>query len=232
MGKALEPTRESLEGKNYVQHSVQTLTHDIKSPLSAIRGAAELLEEEQMEPEQRRRFLAHIRSEANHIQEFAERPLQLSALENLKILEKREKTVFHTLVKKVLEAKGALLTQKGLSVLFHIPSDVLVEDEPFLLHQAVSKLVQNAIDFSPAQGGIELAGETNQEWFVFTVRDQGPSIPDYAKSKVFDKFSSPSRPDTGTKSTGLGLNFVREVAVLHKGKVSLDHCPEDGATRR
>jgi len=229
MGTAFERMRESLEGKNYVEHYVQTLTHEIKSPLAAIREAAELLEEEHMELEQQARFLANISSEANRIQDFVERLLELSALENLKILEEREKRVFHTLVKKVLEAKEALLTKKGLTVGCQIPSDVVVEGEPFLLHQAVSNLVQNAIDFSPAQGRIELTRVTNQERFVFTLRDQGPGIPDYAKSKVFDKFFSLPRPDTGKKGTGLGLNFVREVAVLHKGKVALDNCPEGGA---
>jgi two-component system sensor histidine kinase CreC len=229
MGKAFERMRESLEGKNYVEHYVQTLTHEVKSPLSAIRGAAELLEEERMEPERRARFLANIKSEANRIQDFVERLLELSTLENLKILEKREKVAFCALVKAVLEAKEALLTKRALGILCQIPSNVVVEGEPFLLHQAVSNLVQNAIDFSPAQGRIELVGETDQQWFVFTVRDHGPGIPDYARKKAFDKFFSLPRPDTNKKSTGLGLNFVREVAVLHKGTVTLENCADGGA---
>ena len=60
------------------------------------------------------------------------------------------------------------------------------------------------------------------------VEDCGPGIPDYAKERVFDKFFSLQRLDTGRKSTGLGLNLVKEVAVLHKGKIRLENLPEIG----
>src|SRR5438093_13292828 len=66
MGNAFAKMQETLEGKKYVEQYVQNLTHEIKSPLSAIRGAAELLEEE-MPPEQQARFLSNIRQEANRI---------------------------------------------------------------------------------------------------------------------------------------------------------------------
>src|SRR5437667_405895 len=78
--------RDALEGKNYVEQYVQTLTHEIKSPLSAIRGAAELLEEE-MPREQRSRFVANIRQEADRLHKIAERLLDLSAVEARKALE-------------------------------------------------------------------------------------------------------------------------------------------------
>jgi two-component system sensor histidine kinase CreC len=66
------------------------------------------------------------------------------------------------------------------------------------------------------------------EWFRFSVRDHGQGIPDYARARVFEKFFSLQRPDTGKKSTGLGLNFVRVVAVLHQGEVNLENCLEGG----
>jgi len=72
MGKAFERMKEALEGKKYVEQYVQTLTHEVKSPLSAIRGAAELLEEN-MPPEKRDRFLGNIRNEANRIQDIVDR---------------------------------------------------------------------------------------------------------------------------------------------------------------
>jgi two-component system, OmpR family, sensor histidine kinase CreC len=61
------------------------------------------------------------------------------------------------------------------------------------------------------------------------VDDKGPHIPGYAKDKVFDKFFSLKRPDSTKKSTGLGLNFVKEVAMLHNGYVTLENLPEKGA---
>ena len=227
MGKSFERMQEALDGKRYVEGYVQTLTHEIKSPLSAIRGAAELLEEK-MAPDQQARFLGNIRNEAGRIQDIVDRLLELSALENLKFLEKREKILSSSLIRSVLESKDAILSKKGLQVVSQFPSDVVVEGEPFLLHQALSNLLQNAIDFSPAQGKIELDGEVTGNMLNLAVRDYGPGVPDYAQPKLFDKFFSLQRPDTGKKSTGLGLNFVREVALLHKGQIVLDNCPEGG----
>ncbi|MFB3886394.1 MAG: two-component system sensor histidine kinase CreC [Thermodesulfobacteriota bacterium] len=228
MGKAFEKMREALEGKRYVEEYIHSFTHEIKSPLSAIRGAAELLGEE-MDPQKQAHFLTNIRNEASRIQNIVDRMLELSKLENLKNLEKKERISMHSLVKTVLEGKQILLSKKNLRVSSRISSDVLIEGDAFLLYQALSNLIQNAIDFSPAGGRIELAGQSGTGRFRFSVRDYGPGIPEYAKARVFEKFFSLQRPDTAGKSTGLGLNFVREVAVLHRGEVSLENCVGGGA---
>ena len=62
--------------------------------------------------------------------------------------------------------------------------------------------------------------------------DEGPGIPDYALEKIFNKFFSLNRPDTDKKSTGLGLNFVREVAELHDGKINIENLPKGGVRAR
>jgi two-component system sensor histidine kinase CreC len=64
------------------------------------------------------------------------------------------------------------------------------------------------------------------------IDDEGPGIPDYARTRVFEKFFSLERPDTGKKSTGLGLNFVSEVAALHGGTVDVNNLPERGLRAR
>jgi two-component system sensor histidine kinase CreC len=228
MGEAFEKMREALEGKKYVEQYVQALTHEIKSPLSAIRGAAELLAEN-MQPAQRALFISNIRNEANRIQEIVDRMLELAALENQKVLAKKEKIVLHALVKTVLEAKQPLLTKKEVRVADQVSDDILVQGDSFMLYQAVSNLIQNAVDFSPAGGRIELDADTDGKKCRFIVRDHGSGIPDYALTRIFDKFFSLQRPDTSKKSTGLGLNLVREVAILHQGEISLQNCADGGA---
>jgi len=228
MGNAFKKMQEALEGKKYVEQYVHTLTHEIKSPLSAISGAAELLEEN-MQPEQRCRFLSNIRNEAHRIQQIVDRLLELSALENMKILQKIEHISFHSLIKTVLESKQPMISKKNLNVVVQIQDDIMVKGDSFLLHQAIGNLVQNAIDFSPAHGQIILTGQSEEKMLIFTVDDKGPGIPDYAKDKIFDRFFSLQRPDSGKKSTGLGLNFVREVAILHHGEVKLENLSEKGA---
>ncbi|HKY09107.1 MAG TPA: two-component system sensor histidine kinase CreC, partial [Candidatus Binatia bacterium] len=228
MGNAFVKMQETLEGKKYVEEYVQKLTHEIKSPLSAIRGAAELLEEP-MAPEQQARFLSNIRQETHRIQEMVDRMLELSSLENQKILEKMESVSFSSVLEAVIESKRPMLSQKNLKLINQVPEAVTVRADRFLLFQALANLLQNAIDFSPADGAIELTGSVEDKKLRFTVVDRGPGIPDFALEKVFDKFFSLQRPDSGKKSTGLGLNIVKEIAVLHKAEVKLENRADMGA---
>jgi two-component system sensor histidine kinase CreC len=229
MGAAFDKMRESLEGKKYVEQYVQTLTHEIKSPVSSIRGAAELLEEEGMPPSQRAHFLKNIRTEAGRIQDLVERMLKLSELEMRKSLPTMQSVPFAALLRTVLESKESMVSRKQLRVEAEAGEEIAVRGDPFLLHQAVSNLLQNAIDFSPPGGRIDLkAADDGGGALIFTVDDQGPGIPDYAREKIFQKFFSLQRPDTGQKSTGLGLNFVREVASLHSGSIRLENLPAAG----
>ena len=227
MGLSFEKMREALEGKKYVEEYVQTLNHEIKSPLSAIRGAAELLDEG-MAPEKCTRFLANIRNEANRIQDIVDRMLVLSELENQRTLQKAETMSLSTLIRGVLESKEPVVSKKRLTIAVEAGDDIFVRGDPFLLHQALSNLIQNAVDFSPVEGQIKLTARVEKGTVNVMVEDRGPGIPDYAREKVFDKFFSLQRPDTGRKSTGLGLNLVKEVAVLHKGEIGLANLPEIG----
>jgi two-component system sensor histidine kinase CreC len=78
LGRAFEEMREALEGRQHVERYTQTLAHEVKAPLAAIRGAAELLDEN-MPAEQRQKFLANIRNESARIQRIIERLLELSS---------------------------------------------------------------------------------------------------------------------------------------------------------
>lgn len=222
MGKAFEKMKTTLEGKKYVEQYIQTLTHEVKSPVSAIVAAAELLEEK-MPPEQQTKFLANIRHEASRINDIVERMLALSALENLKMLPQTENVPLQPVISEVIESKQPLLRQKGISISCEIPEDISVVGDRFLLLEAIANLVQNAIDFSPRDEKICITCKSENKMVTIIIEDNGPGIPDYALDKVFDKFYSLQRPDTGKKSTGLGLNFVREVAALHHGDFIIEN---------
>jgi two-component system, OmpR family, sensor histidine kinase CreC len=227
MGVAFDRMRESLEGKKYVEQYVQTLTHEIKSPVSAIRGAAELLEEE-MPPGKRAQLLSNIRNESHRIQDLVDRMLKLSELETTRTLEALEAVPVAPLLRTVLESQEPMLSRKRIEVLPEIEDGHVVRGDPFLLHQAAANLLQNAIDFSPVGGRILLRVRARGATVCLEVEDQGPGIPEYARERVFERFFSLKRPDTGKKSTGLGLNFVSEVAALHKGEVRLLNLPSAG----
>jgi len=227
MGMALENMREALEGKKYVEQYIHTLTHEIKSPLSAIRGAAELLEE-QMPAEKRARFLGNIRTEAARIQDLVDRMLELAELETRQTLRNEETVTLGSLVNTVLESKSPILSRKGLHLAREVDENIKVTGDTFLLHQALSNIIQNSIDFSLPGQWITISSRLEGGRLGLRVDDEGPGIPDHYREKVFDKFFSLQRPDTGKKSTGLGLNFVREVATLHGGEIMLENLPGKG----
>ncbi len=224
MGQAFERMRTALEGRQYIEQYVQTLTHEIKSPLSAIRGAAELLGEK-MAPEQRVRFLNNIVSETTRIQDLVERMLELSSLESQSVLPVLETVSLNALIRSILESKQPLLSKKNLTTEMNLGEEVRIQGDSFLLHQAIGNLFQNAIDFSPEHGRLTLEMITRPGEVNLILTDDGPGIPDFAGEKVFEKFYSLQRPGTGKKSTGLGLNLVREVAQLHGGRIHLENRP-------
>jgi two-component system sensor histidine kinase CreC len=228
MGQAFERMRQSLDGQAYIAQYVQTLTHELKSPLSAIRGAAEILEGPDVPPDRRARFLRNIQTESERIQNLVDRMLKLSELEIRRALPAREPMVLAAVVRTVLEGAGAPVSAKGLTVEIEISEELRVRGDAFLVHLAISNLVQNAVDFSPAHGVLRVAARLLQAEVELTVSDQGPGIPAFATARVFDKFFSLQRPDTGKKSTGLGLNLVKEVAILHGGAVDVENLPGQG----
>jgi len=229
LATAFEEMRDALEGKQYVERYVQTLTHEMKSPLSAIQGAAELLDED-MPPDQRRRFIRNIRTESDRIRSLVDRMLQLSSLETRKSLRDEDTFDLAALVEDLLARAESSLASRSLVVRKELPESCPVRGERFLVRQSLNNLLQNAVDFSPHGGeiGVRLtcAGDTVE----ITITDQGSGIPAYAVSRVFDRFYSLKRPDTGEKSSGLGLPFVREAAALHGGEVRLENRPRGGVT--
>jgi two-component system sensor histidine kinase CreC len=220
LAAAVQKMRTELEGKAYVEQYVHTLTHELKSPLAAIRGAAELLEGE-MPAEQRQRFVANIASEGARLQQLIERLLNLALVEQRQGLEERVAVDLHGLAEELLQAQAARIQAAGLRMENTIPAGLLVQGERFLLRQALANLLDNALDFTPAGGLLRFSAETRDGRVELALYNQGAAIPDYALPRLTERFYSLPRPASGRKSTGLGLNFVQEVALLHGGELAL-----------
>lgn len=233
LGEALRRMQETLEGRRYAEEYVTTLTHELKSPLSAIRGAAELLQDEEMPPRERARFVGNVRAESERIAQIVERMLDLAKLENRRDQPEMEEVDVNALLRTVAESHAPQLARRGVAMEISAAEGLTVTGNPFLLHQAVENLVQNAIEWSPTGGTVAAGAEVAGDRVRISVTDNGPGIPDFALDRIFDRFYSLARPDTGRKSTGLGLNFVREVARSHCGTIRVENrfpgSPEKGA---
>ena len=221
--------RERLEGRRYVERYVHTLTHELKAPLAAIRGAAELLAEDDMPAELRRRFLANIRGQEERLRLVAERLLNLARVEQQEALQESVPVDLRRLAEESVEALAVGARTRAVEIAISGPASLMVTGEPFLLRQALANLLENALTFSPAGGRIALGLDGTPGRARLSVRDQGPGVPDYALGRVFERFFSLPRPDGAGKGTGLGLSLVREVAALHGGTAHLANHPGGGA---
>ncbi|MCW1884592.1 two-component system sensor histidine kinase CreC [Luteolibacter flavescens] len=219
LARALESMREALEGRRYAERYVQTLTHEMKSPLAAIRGAAELLDEDMPEAD-RRRFLENIRAESGRAERLLNRLLELSALEGRSSLEETEAVDLELIVARAIDQAKAPASMARVTLAPSLPSStVKVRGDAFILRSAVTNLLENAIDFSPAGATVDIVLEPDGG---IIVSDRGPGIPDYAREKIFERFYSLKHHSSGRKGTGLGLTLVKEAAELHGGSISLD----------
>ena len=218
LADAVERMRTELEGKAYVERYVHTLTHELKSPLAAIRGAAELLQGE-MPSEQRQRFVANIDQESARMQQLIERLLHLALVEQRQGLEEQVAVPLHELVESLLQAQMARIEGAGLQVENRLAADLKVRGERFLLRQALANLLDNALDFTPPGGSIRFDAVLHDGHIELRLFNQGDAIPDYALARLSERFYSLPRPGSGRKSTGLGLNFVEEVMQLHGGEL-------------
>jgi len=228
LGRALETMRRRLEGKAYVEQYVQSLTHEMKSPLAAIRGAAELLQEPMPEAD-RERFARSIVDQQQRLTETIDKLLALAEVEQHGWLQKRETLVTRDLLQDVLTAARLRAEAAGLQLRLDVPGPTAnVQGDAFLLRQALHNLLDNAVDFSPVGSSITLSAHAEAGGVALRVIDHGSGIPEFARERVFERFYSLARPATGKRSSGLGLPFVQEVARLHGGRTCLAAGPDGG----
>jgi two-component system, OmpR family, sensor histidine kinase CreC len=228
LGAAFEEMRDALEGRQHAERYTQALAHEVKAPLAAIRGAAELIDEN-MPPATRQHFLENIRAEAARIEQIIQRLLELSSLEARKTLAATERLAASQVLAEALQVVRPAFEAKGIQLAVTGDDAGTVTGDAVLLREAWVNLLQNALDFSPSGTRVDVQLQKDAGRLVFSIEDEGPGIPDYALSRVFERFYSLPRPGGERKSTGLGLALAREIAHLHHGDVAVDNRPGRGA---
>jgi two-component system, OmpR family, sensor histidine kinase CreC len=232
LAQAVERMRLKLEDKAYVENYVHTLTHELKSPLAAIRGASELLQEPLPDVD-RQRFSHNIERQTERLQHLIDKLLRLADVEQMRQLPTRERVDLSALTHELLSAAEPRLQRKGLSVELHAAQGVSVQGDRFLIAQALQNLIDNAMEFSPMGGTLSIDLRAESLGTVWRIQDQGPGIPDYAKDRIFERFYSLARGEAQEKSSGLGLCLVKEVIELHGGTVQVENAsPQPGCRAR
>ena len=224
LARAMQAMRDRLDGHEHVEQLVRAMTHELKSPLTAIGGAAELLQDE-LPAADRARFAGQIREQTDRLRQLVDRLLELSKLEQRHSLDHQQPVDPAGVIEQVLQAHAPRLQQAGVTVSRRLATGLCVRGEAELLAVALGNLLDNAIDFSAQGGAIDIDLRAEGRQVLITLRDHGVGVPDYAWPRLGERFYSTPRPveagRVARKGSGLGLAIVRQVMALHGGELQL-----------
>lgn len=223
LSRAVERMRRKLEGKAYVEEMALTLSHEIKTPLASIRGAAEILDQAE-EPAVRKKFLGNIFAEVDRLSAIVTNFLALSRIESASA-DPAARASLPEVARQVADTFRA----RAQTIVFetHLSdAPCWIGIPPDQLRRLMEALLENAFQFTPP--GRKVVFTTTGTGL--TVRDEGPGIPRELQAKIFDRFFTTANPLTGRRGTGLGLAIVKSIALRHQAQISLESAPGTGTS--
>ena len=223
LAHSMAAMRARLEGQSYIENTVRALTHELKSPIAAIRGAGELLREP-LTDQDRLRFANNVVTQSERMHSSVERMLELSKLERRVAPEHQDRVAVATLFEQAQAHTRTQAEGSGVRVQADASAVELTGDAE-LLQLALDNLTHNAVDFSPRGATVRLAASVADGRVRIEVSDEGPGFADFVKERIGERFVSTPRPNGGAKGSGLGLAIALQVAELHGGSLQVD----DGA---
>ncbi len=212
---------------------VANVSHELKTPLSSIRGAAEMLADEVVEsPQDRRRYLKIILDEAKGLTNLVDGVLDLAEFDSRTEAKSKEKLEAGETLQNVafVFKKGVRLDENRLQIK-KPEKPLLVRANPLNIKQVLLNLLDNAFKFSPDNAPIELGALEQDGEVKFWVKDRGIGIPSEEIENVWERFYKADKARNRQKSgSGLGLAIVKEIIEQHKGRVFVHSKPNEGST--
>ena len=227
---AIGKMRRELEDRAYVTRYIETLTHELKSPLTAISTSAELLQDD-LPAADRARFAANIAQQSARLHRLVQRLLQLSRIEKEPV--HKQPLDLAALWRKQQREQQPRLAQKQLTLrLIHNgnaaddSAAIQLRADPFWLEQALTNLLDNAIRETPDGSVITLAvSQSRSEIRLALHNPTRAPLPDYALPRLFERYYTLNRKE----NSGLGLTLVAQIAEQHGGTVRAEN--SDGGLR-
>ncbi|MEZ1321109.1 sensor histidine kinase KdpD [Pseudomonas fluorescens] len=199
-----------------------SVSHDLRTPLTAMRGSIDSLLAlgEAIPLEDRRELLEGTRDEAERLDRYIQNLLDMTRLGHGALKLARDWVSPADIVGSSLNRLRAVLAP--LQVSTDVPSELpLLFVHAALIEQALVNVMENAARFSPVHGRLQLSAGANDEEIFFSVSDEGPGIPEDERAKIFDMFYTAARGDRGGQGTGLGLAICQGMVGAHGGRISV-----------
>jgi two-component system sensor histidine kinase KdpD len=208
---------------------LSSVSHDIRTPLAAITGAATSLLGDSIPEGTRRELTSTIAEEAQRLSRQVGNLLEMTRLESGPIEMKRDWHLLEESVGAALERFTGRLDGRAVTV--NVASAPLVRYDDVLIHQVIFNLIENALEHTPAGTPIEIRAGRDGEGVWLEVADRGPGFEPGSESQVFEKFHRGSRA-RGARGIGLGLAICRSLVQAHGGRIAAMNRPSGGAAFR
>lgn len=202
---------------------VANVTHELKTPLTSIRGSIELLKSTDRDEKTRRYFYDVLDIEAERLQHLIDDMLVLSQIENAKEDTSARPCSILQAVQNCVKRLSQVAEKNGISVQIQVDEALSVSCSPTRLEQLLGNLIENAIKYNIPDGRVDIIGARQKKTAVIRVRDTGIGISSEHFDRLFERFyrvdASRSKQIGGT---GLGLSIVKHLAVLYGGEISVE----------
>jgi two-component system NtrC family sensor kinase len=209
---------------------VTTVSHDLRSPLTAILGYVELIERAGPVTDQQRDFIRRVQMSVQQMTQLVTAMLDLGRIE-AGLDAAKENARLGALATYAVENLRTTAEAKGLKLQVDLPADLpMVTGVPLRLRQLVSNLVDNAIKYTPPGGTVTIQAECDDGQVILRISDTGPGIPAADQPYLFDKFFRASNVPKDVAGTGLGLSIVKSIVDSHGGRIWVDSAIGEGTT--
>jgi signal transduction histidine kinase len=210
---------------------VSLVSHELRSPMAAVIGAARTLEDRwrMLSAPQRESFLALIGDETSRLAELVGDVLDTSRIEAGTFSYRFEEVDLERVVDEAVEA--AVLAQQEVPVVASVVGRIPpIRGDRARLRQVLGNLIENAVKYSPEGGEVRVSAAATNGAVRIAVRDAGPGIPRDQQSRIFEKFGRADVEGGSKPGTGLGLFIARSIAEAHGGSLDVTSAAEPGTT--
>ncbi len=209
---------------------VTTVSHDLRSPLTAILGYVELIGRAGPVNDQQAEFIRRVQYSVQSITTLITDLLDLGRIE-AGFDTQKEPTHLSLVVRYAVDGLRQQAEAKHQTLTVSVPENLpTIFANPPRMRQMLTNLIDNAIKYTPEGGSVTVAAQAEDDLILLTVADTGMGIPPADQPYIFDKFYRASNTRQEFSGTGLGLSIVRSIVENHDGRVWLNSQPDGGTT--
>jgi two-component system, OmpR family, phosphate regulon sensor histidine kinase PhoR len=207
---------------------IHTISHDLRSPLTAVMGYVELLDRVGPLNDQQKQFVKHIQNSAQNITALVNDLLDLGRIE-AGFDTRKDEVSLETILHYTLDNLNRQIEDKQQDMQVNVAENLpILRGNPIRLRQLMDNLLVNAVKYTPVGGKIVVNLRAEADQIIFEVADTGVGIPITDQAHIFEKFYRASNAPKGTPGTGLGLAIVRSIVENHEGRIWVESAVDKG----